>query len=429
MVERIRVSENRRFLETESGQPFFWLGDTAWELFHRLNREEAEVYLENRRQRGFTVIQAVALAEFDGLRTPNAYGDLPLQDLDPTRLNEAYFSHIDAVIRCAAEKGLYIGLLPTWGDKVTAAWGLGPEVFNLENARVYGELLGRRYREDANVLWILGGDRSGEGLVELWSAMAAGIAAGLGRKPFITLHPNGGKGSSEWFHDQEWLDMNMWQSGHVPLDSPTWEMIASDYNRAPGKPVLDAEPNYEDHPIDPFTRKWKPEYGRFSDYNVRKQGYRSVFAGACGYTYGHHSVWQFLSPDHEPVNFPVFEWPEAILQPGAAQLIHLKNLMLSRPYFSRIPDQGMILSDAGEGSSRMIATRDALRRYAFVYVPLAEQTVEVDLGRLAGPVKAWWFDPRNGKVHDAGQFTHQARQVFTSPIAGPDWVLGFDVLE
>lgn len=163
-MERIVVSENRGFLVTESGKPFFWLADTAWELFHRLTIEEAELYLENRRERGFNVIQAVALAEFDGLQTPNAYGELPLTDLDPARPNEAYFQHVDAVVGLAAEKGLYIGLLPTWGDKVVRLWGTGPVVFNPQNARLFGEFLGWRYCEQANVIWILGGDGLGKGL-------------------------------------------------------------------------------------------------------------------------------------------------------------------------------------------------------------------------------------------------------------------------
>ena len=346
-MERIRVSENQRFLVTESGEPFFWLGDTAWELFHRLSREEAYHYLENRRERGFNVIQAVALAEMDGLRVPNFYGETPLIDLDPSRPNEAYFAHVDTIVRIAAEKGLYIALLPTWGDKVIRMWGSGPEIFNPQNARVYGEYLGRRYKNDNNVLWMLGGDRPGEGLVELWTAMAEGITAGLDRRPFITFHPNGGHGSSEWFHDCAWLDLNTWQSGHGVVDSPTWEMIGGDYRRAPIKPVLDSEPNYEDHPIDPWTRKWLPEYGRYTDYDVRKQGYRSVFAGACGYTYGHHTIWQMYAPPREPINFPAFDWKEALHRPGAAQLIHLVNLLLSRPYLNRVPDQGLLLSDRG----------------------------------------------------------------------------------
>src|ERR1044072_6360683 len=70
----LKVSDNHRFLVHNDGSPFFYLGDTAWELLHRLNREEADRYLENRAQIGFTVIQAVALAELDGINTPNTYG-------------------------------------------------------------------------------------------------------------------------------------------------------------------------------------------------------------------------------------------------------------------------------------------------------------------------------------------------------------------
>ncbi|NTV35429.1 MAG: DUF4038 domain-containing protein, partial [Anaerolineaceae bacterium] len=270
-LEPITVSPNHRFLTTSSGEPFFWLADTAWELFNRLNRSEAEYYLETRRKQGFTVIQATLLGE---LRTQNANGHMPLLGDDPTRPNEFYFRYVDEIIRLAANKGLYIGLLPTWGDKVNAElWGLGPVIFNVENARIYGKFLGQRYRNDSNILWILGGDRPAAGYEALWAAMAEGITSGLGYKPFFTYHPWGGVSSleqpwtgcssSEWLHNAEWLDMNMWQSGHILLDTPNWEMIASDYNRLPTKPVLDGEPNYEDHPIDPFLRKWRAEDGRY----------------------------------------------------------------------------------------------------------------------------------------------------------------------
>lgn len=110
----LKVSENGRFLVHTDGRPFFYLGDTAWELFHRLDREDANAYLENRAAKGFTVIQAVVLAEVDGLHVPNAYGDLPLHGNDPTRPNEAYFTHVDYIVERAAALGLYLGMLPTW---------------------------------------------------------------------------------------------------------------------------------------------------------------------------------------------------------------------------------------------------------------------------------------------------------------------------
>ena len=141
----LKVSDNKRFLVYRDGAPFFYLGDTAWELFHRCDREEADLYLENRAQKRFTVIQAVALAELDGLNTPNAYGHTPLQENDPEQPNASYFAHVDYVVDKANDLGLFVGMLPTWGDKFNRQWGKGPEVFTPENARVYGHFLGARY--------------------------------------------------------------------------------------------------------------------------------------------------------------------------------------------------------------------------------------------------------------------------------------------
>jgi len=133
---------NGRFLVTDEGRPFFYLGDTAWELFHRLGREDVDIYLRDRVAKGFTVIQVVALAEYNGLTVPNYYGALPLHDNDAMRPNESYFDHVDYVIERAGLLGLHIGLLPTWGDKVNRKWGIGPEIFNPENASAYGAFFG-----------------------------------------------------------------------------------------------------------------------------------------------------------------------------------------------------------------------------------------------------------------------------------------------
>ena len=175
----LKVSDNRRFLVHDNGTPFFYLGDTAWELLHRCTLEETERYLADRAAKRFTVIQAVVLAELDGLHTPNRNGDLPLIDDDPTRPNEAYFAHVDAVVALAASLGLHIGMLPTWGDKWNQKWGVGPEIFTPENARAFGAFLGRRYA-DAPIIWIVGGDRpiESETHLQIVRAMAEGLRRG-----------------------------------------------------------------------------------------------------------------------------------------------------------------------------------------------------------------------------------------------------------
>ncbi|HUT17637.1 MAG TPA: DUF4038 domain-containing protein, partial [Anaerolineae bacterium] len=112
---RLQVAPNHRHLQYADGRPFLYLGDTAWELFHRLNAEEAEQYLENRAAKGFTVIQAVVLAERGGLEEPNANGDRALRDDDPAQPNEPYFRHVDWIVDRAEALGLVVGMLPTWG--------------------------------------------------------------------------------------------------------------------------------------------------------------------------------------------------------------------------------------------------------------------------------------------------------------------------
>src|SRR5438128_9477987 len=154
-VRRLRVTPNHRYLQYENGKPFFYLGDTAWELFHKLNREEASEYLTNRAKKGFTVIQASILSGMDGPSAPNAYSETPFLNGDPTKPNEAYFQHVDFVVNKATELGLFIGMLPSWGSH----WAPGTGILNIRNARQYGHFLGARYK-DKPLIWILGGDRS-----------------------------------------------------------------------------------------------------------------------------------------------------------------------------------------------------------------------------------------------------------------------------
>src|SRR3569833_2411330 len=157
------ISANHHYI-LKNGKPFFWLGDTAWELFHRLDRGEADLYLKTRSGQGFTVIQAVVLAELDGLHDPNAYGEKPLIDDDPTKPNEKYFEHVDYIVNTAAEYNLIIAMLPTWGDKVNkCTWCKVPEIFNEKIAAVFGKWIAIRYKDKSNFIWLLGGERRPRG--------------------------------------------------------------------------------------------------------------------------------------------------------------------------------------------------------------------------------------------------------------------------
>lgn len=427
MAPRLKVSDNGRFLTYDSGEPFFYLGDTAWELFHRLDRQEAEHYLRNRADRGYTVIQAVVLAECDGLRDPNPYGHTPLHDNDPAHPNEAYFEHVDWIVNKAEELGLWIGMLPTWGDKWHEG-GKGPIVFTPENAAVYGEFVGRRYAGKP-IIWVLGGDRKvdTEEQLAIIRATARGLRKGDGGAHLMTLHTTGGHSSSQWFHHDDWCDFHMWQSGHCGRHSANYDLIHRDYRLEPVKPTFDGEPCYEDHPVMNPGWKWSEEDGYFGEHDVRKAAYWALFAGAHGHTYGCHPVWQMYDPDkREVINNARRSWREAIELPGAAQMQHARRLIESRPFLSRIPDQSIVVSSNDTSAGHVQACRDESGAYALIYIPTGK-TVSVNTDALSGDKLAvHWYDPRTGSAIATGEVAGTGVTEFAPPGEGPDWVLVLD---
>ncbi len=424
---RLEVTRDGHYLQYKDGTPFFWLGDTGWELFHRLKKEEIEKYLDNRRDKGFNVIQAVILAEFDGLTKPNQYGQLPLNDLDPTKPNEEYFELVDLTIQQAMKRNMFIGLLPTWGDKVMKLWGKGPEIFNDKNAFIYGEWLGDRYKTYSNIIWILGGDRPAVkdsiNSKPIWRLIAQGIREATNYEAIMTYHPWGESSSLDFWPNAQWLNLHMFQSGHAKKDNPVWEWVKKGWQQDPPKPILDGEPNYEDHPIN-----WDKKNGYFRDYDVRRQTYRSVFSGACGVTYGNQAMWQFYSDREEPVAFPERSWIETLDRPGAFQVGYLKKLIESRSVEDRIPDQSIIVQGQGTKGEYITAFRDKQNKYCMIYLPVGKE-ISLDLSFMpAKQIQIWWYNPRSGKTEITNTIKKEATMTFSSPTKGleNDWVLVID---
>jgi hypothetical protein len=424
-MQLVSVHESRRFLRTEDGSPFFWLGDTTWELFHRLSRKEIADFLSIRHQQGFNIIQAVALAELDGIRVPNREGHFPLIDEDPSKPDlraGGYWDLVDFAFDVAEKEQIYIALLPTWGDKIKKDWGVGPEIFTIENARAYGEFIGKRYGHRDNLNWIMGGDRSFEPQqLEIVRAMAEGIRATEAKRHLMSFHPVGGKSSSAEVLNEPWLDMHMNQSGHWWFDMRPDLMIENDLKLDPYRPSLDGEPCYENHrPFKGFMEYKDLNIPVFDAYYVRRACYQSVFAGGCGVTYGCHAIWQMAQPMFEPVNYPIGYWHQSMQLPGARQLVHLRDLVSGPEYFDRIAYQSLILVGLGEGADTARAWRTASGKRAAIYLP-SPRPLKVDRSQLQAGPRSYWFDPRTGIRIDATPID----ETFHAPTA-EDWVLLFE---
>jgi hypothetical protein len=430
----LKVCADGSTLCTDAGKPFIYLADTAWELFHRLDRQQAVTYLDARAAQRFNVVQAVALAELSIAKEPNALGDFPLIDKDPTRPattpgsdpgNPAaydYWDHVDFIVDAANARGMYVALLPAWGRWVHDA---KDRIFDETNARTFGAFVGKRYGKKA-VIWILGGDRPPVGDEPIYRAMARGIVEGVAGKEdwsavLMSMHP-GDKTTSKYFHGEPWLDFNSTYSGHGRgSKARTWKVVGHDHALTPRKPVIDLEPLYEDHPIE-FLAK---ELGYSNETHIRQRAYWAMLAGAAGHVYGNHSTWQMYAPPKTPINGPILTWQQALHRPGAAQMQHLRALFESRPFPGRVPDD-RLLANALDGEDRLVALRGD--GYAFVYSP-GGRPFTVDTTKVAGPkarLATWWWNPRTGDAQPADSLEAKAAQPFKCPVEGTDWLLVLD---
>lgn len=436
--KKLVVSENGRFITTGDGKPFFWLGDTGWLLFNRLSRDEVVTYLDNRKKLGFNVVQVMVLHD---IPSRNVYLDSSLvkanvahpavtEGNDPAdSLAYDFWDHIDYTIQQAADRGIYMALVPVWGTNVKN------KKVNKEQAVAYAEFLAKRYKDQWNIIWLNGGDIKGSEGMDVWKAIGETLRKN-DPNHLITFHPRGRTASSDWFHKADWLDFNMVQSGHRRYEQDTskketnhygqdnYKYINVDYKLNPIKPTIDGEPSYEDIPHGLHDIKEK----RWTASDVRRYGYWSVFAGAFGYTYGHNSVMQmYKKSDLKPAYGPHDEWFKAINAEGATQMIHLKNLMLSRSYFDRVPAQDLVV-DNGTKYNYVAATKGDT--YAMFYT-YTGAPFKVNLAKLNWPkVKYAWFNPHDGKFTEITKTDDKAPVATFQPAGGVkdgnDWVLVID---
>jgi hypothetical protein len=434
VTQQLTVAPNHRYLATADGQPFFWLGDTAWLLLGRLDRAETDRYLAKRAAQGFNVIQVMVLHT---AQQTNRYAAPALIGADPAQPRTTpgnnldrpgeydYWDHLDWVIDRAAAHGLHVALVPIWGTVVVDS-KLPPD-----RAARYGKFLGERYKDKPNIVWLNGGDTPGEKNVATWNALGNAIKA-ADPHHLMTFHPFGRTDSSWHYHHAPWLDFNMFQSGHKSYAQEekgaraedNWRYVAEDLARSPLKPTIDGEPSYENIPHglhDLDGPRWQAA-------DVRRYAWWGVFAGAFGHSYGDNDVMQMFVPGRDkPAYAANLRWDEALDAQGAGQMRHLRDLIQSRPFFERVPDQSLIAGRNGTRYDRVIATRGKAYAMAYSY---SGRPFHVRMGVIAGKqVRAVWVDPRTGAQTPIGRFANRGERLFTppgTPRPGNDWVLLLD---
>lgn len=431
----LRVSPEGRYFQQADGTPFFWLGDTAWLITQKLNREEVKTYFENRRAQGFNVVQLCAV-QFLSDKCFN--GNPALVGEDITRLNVTpgadpadpaqydYWDHLDYVIATAAANDCYVAIAPVWSHLVRRT--------PLSAAQVapYIEQVARRYHDRPNIIWLNGGSGRGHENADVWHVIGSTLQH-QNPHQLVSYHPFGRTVTTEWFKDAPWIDFHMFTSGHRRYDQDTegrkygednWRYVLEALAADPTRPVLDAEPAYENTP----QGLHKPEEPYWTASDSRRYAYWSVFAGAAGHTFGENSVRQvYIATEKKPASGAKGFIMDRLETDGARQMSHLKALMLSRPLAWRVADQSLVAGDEGEKYERVLVTRGTGYLFAYAYTG---RDFSLKLGSLAGDkLTATWFNPRTGEITAAGMIANTGTVRFNppgDPSPGLDWVLILD---
>ena len=421
VTDGLKVSDNHHYLvDAKTGTPAFILADTAWNL-GALKLDEIETYLQSREDHGFNTIM-FALNFAPQASETNVYGQPAYIGADKTELNPAYFKTCDAIVKKAAAHGLYVMLYAMWAGEKAGTMNH----YTTVQLTTLGRALGHHYQGVPNVIFCAGGEATPHYIeVERVNALGQALKEGCAGRNLVTVHPTSPNSSSKFYASSAWLDFYMCQakSGSAPANGAfdAAALVLGDWNIASVKPTMMTEHRYES--------------GTHEDPLIQRRSlYQCVFAGGCGYAYGHDALWQMTPHTGLPWMLKgwtpgVTNWMQALDTPAVRQLHYIKALLYAHPYLTRIPDQRLVL--AGQGTNvvtRVQATRDGTLEhndatYIMAYIS-SPRTITLNTGVLAAhQLKACWFNPATGATEVmGGQIANPGSLILDKRPQG-DWVV------
>jgi hypothetical protein len=405
------LSEGDRYLTDKENKPFFWVGDAAWSLIVQLNKPEVDYYLDDRYQKGFTVLLVNLIDHKFGSSAPaNIYNEPPFSGFPFITPNEAYFLHADYVISAAAQRGIAILLCPLYLGWGFGDEGWGAEVKNArpEDLRSWGQYVGRRYAKYDNIIWCIGGDTDPSPEKDKILACVRGILEYDQRHLFTTHNHPETLTITPWPGEQ-WLTINNVYSYSTAL----YEFCKEAYDQKPVMPYFMMESAYEnEHNATP--------------QRLRSEAYWPLLCGAMGQIFGNCPIWHFSST---PGWCGAKDWKEQLNYPGSVSMDYLQRLFRSRPWHLLVPDFDHNVMTEGFGqwdNADYVTTAYASDGTTIIaYLPSQKQ-VTVDMSKITGKnTRCWWYNPDTGLATEIGMFPAIGNQNFNPP-SGGDWVLIID---
>jgi hypothetical protein len=340
-----RVSANKRYFEYADGTPFYWLGDTWWiGLSDRISWDAFQKLTQNRKEKGFTVVQIVA-----GM-VPNNEEVAPIEEgyrneggpvYDPQfkQINPKYFDYADRRIACLVDAGIAPAIVGAWHQAmaqmgitkmkkhwryIIARYGAYP-VFWIVGGEVYDPSEKEARKVFAGQSKVLEGELRSPG----WSDVARYIRATDPLHHPVTVHEIPPPYRPPLNAD-DLTDFDLFQPSHLGWPSIALEVALLDATRSQTwmtKPEVVGEIGYEGIG------------GTHLEDFQRVAFWLAMLNGAAGYTYGANPVFEAYATD-KPFQYPKYTfltWDEGMNLPGGYQISLGANLLKKFEWWNFAP--------------------------------------------------------------------------------------------
>jgi Protein of unknown function (DUF4038)/Putative collagen-binding domain of a collagenase len=442
----VRPSVNARYLVDAAGQPFPILGRASW-FVASLSQRDLDLYFGDCAKRGYTTLEFMLVghdprgnrvpftdaghapflkrlngAPWDGKLTS---GDPKTEAPDFTTPNEDYWKEIDALLIRCEKNGMLACAFPAYvgyGGNTPQGWMKEMEVNGPERMRAYGTFLAKRYRDQPNVVWMLGGDfgefNAGQTAVE--KGLLEGLMDGA---PGNATKLRSAEWSSESIGtDQPDFGRYLTLNGAYSFDGYTADHARRAYAVTPIRPAFLLEEPYDEEFTDGTN------VNAHASQPVRRFQWWGSLGSIGGYISGNGYIWPFGE-----------KWRQHLDTPGARDMAQLNIFIRSIAWHSLVP--------SGLGGMRPLVTKGGSTERAPDFIAAAASldgrllvaysppdrwgAFAIDLGAMRGPARARWFDPTAGTYQDIDPaLPNTGPHAFNVPgknAAGQvDWVLVLD---
>lgn len=185
----LKLSDNKRYLTYANGEPFFWLGDTMWDITWKSRLGDAKRLISDRKQKQFSVAQVIPMTYifYPGTGITNRYKETYYLDNDYLKPNPRYFDYLDSLVQTMNDSNIVVAIVPIWGYfSPVSPLTYDVEKLNRQQSITIAGYLGARYA-GAHIVWIVGADDryATPAAQEFWTTLGRTIKNATGNQHLV----------------------------------------------------------------------------------------------------------------------------------------------------------------------------------------------------------------------------------------------------